>query len=102
MHVMRERAGGIRKGQDVRIHLVDYPSREFGFISGSVDSVSLVPRDDVYLVSVRLDYPLLTSEGKVITLKQELIGEAIILTDERRLLVRLFDEFRDAFANATS
>ena len=87
-------AGKIKPGQVVRIKLDDYPYKEFGVASGRVKSVSLVAQQGQQLVSVSLTYPIVTSYGRSIAFKQEMTGEALIITDDRRLISRLFGEIR--------
>jgi multidrug resistance efflux pump len=89
-------AGKIRPGQIVRIRLDDYPAKEFGLLSGSVRSVSLVAQAGQQLVTVSLDYPLKTSYGRSLDFKQEMTGQSMIVTDDRRLIDRLFSEIRRA------
>ena len=95
-------AGKIKPGQIVRIKLNDYPSREFGLASGRVKSVSLVAQQGQQLVSVSLDYPLVTSYGRSIAFKQEMMGEATIITDDHRLIGRLFAELRKAWSHTSN
>jgi HlyD family secretion protein len=87
-------AGKIKAGQVVHIKLNDYPAREFGMVNGRVKSVSLVAQQGQQLVSVSLDYPIFTTYRRQIAFKQEMVGEAAIVTDDRRLIERLFGEIR--------
>ena len=52
------------------------------------------------LVSVALPYPLKTHLGKSLPFKQEMTGEAQIVTEDRTLMGRIFDELRRAFTNS--
>jgi multidrug resistance efflux pump len=92
-------AGKIRPGQTVRIHFDDFPYKEFGIATGQVDNVSLVAQKGAHLVSVRLDSPLTTNYGRALPFKQEMMGEASIIIEDRSLLGRIFSEMRDAFVN---
>lgn len=94
-------AGKIKPGQIVRIRLSDFPAREFGMVTGRVKSVSLVAQQGQQLASVSLEYPLVTTYGKCIAFKQEMVGEATIITDDRRLLERLFGEFRKVWSQTS-
>jgi multidrug resistance efflux pump len=91
-------AGKIKTGQIVRIRLDDYPAKEFGLLSGKVRTVSLVAQAGQQLVTVGLEYPLKTSYGRRIEFKQEMTGQALIITDDRRLIDRLFAEIRRALS----
>jgi multidrug resistance efflux pump len=94
MPVEQGGAGKIRPGQVVRVKLDDYPFKEFGLASGHVKSVSLVAQQGQQLVSVSLDFPIVTSYGRTIAFKQEMTGQAMIITSDRRLIERLFGEIR--------
>lgn len=94
-------AGKVKAGQLVRIKLNDFPAREFGMVTGKVRSVSLVAQQGQQLVSVSLDYPLVTSYGRSLAFKQEMVGDAAIITDDHRLLGRLFDEIRKVWSQSS-
>ncbi len=98
MSVKQSGAGKITKGQTVRVKLQDFPYKEFGLVTGRVQSVSLVARDSANLVLVDLDYPLISSYGKAVPFKQEMTGEASIVTEDMRLIGRVFNEIRKAFS----
>ncbi len=91
-------AGKVKPGQVVNIKLNDYPAREFGMVKGRVRSVSLVAQQGQQLVSVDIDYPLVTTYGRQIAFKQEMVGDARIVTNDRRLIGRLFDEIRKVWS----
>jgi multidrug resistance efflux pump len=98
MPVLQGGAGKVKPGQVVNIRLNDYPSREFGMATGKVKSVSLVAQQGQQLVSFSLEYPIVTTYKKRIAFKQEMVGEARIITDDRRLLERLFGELRKVWS----
>jgi multidrug resistance efflux pump len=100
MAVNQSGAGKIVKGQPVRIKLQDFPYKEFGLVNGRVQSVSLVARDSSHLVLVDIEYPLTSSYGKPIPFKQQMTGDAGIVTEEVRLIGRVFNEIRKAFAQS--
>jgi multidrug resistance efflux pump len=100
MAVNQSGAGKIVKGQPVRIKLQDFPYKEFGLVNGKVQSVSLVARDSAHLVLVDIDYPLTSSYGKPIPFKQQMTGDAGIITEDVRLIGRVFNEIRKAFAQS--
>ena len=93
--------GKVKAGQTVRIKLDDFPYKEFGLATGQVQGISLVAQQGQQLVSVSLPYPLRTHLGKSLAFKQEMTGEAQIVTEDRRLLGRVFDELRRAFTGST-
>ncbi len=95
-------AGKMRPGQTVRIRFDDYPYKEFGIATGEVDSVSLVAQKGAHLVSVRLASPLTTNYGRPLPFKQEMMGNASIIIEDRSLLGRIFSQVRDAFVNRSA
>jgi HlyD family secretion protein len=94
-------AGKIRPRQPVRIRFDDFPYKEFGIVSGRVQSVSLVAREGANLVLVDIPYPLTTSFNKRLQFKQDMTGEASIVTEDIRLIGRVLNEIRRAFVNNT-
>jgi hypothetical protein len=87
-------SGKIKPGQRVNIKLNNYPFEEYGMLQGKVESMSLVPKEDHYTLTVRLIDGLRTSYGKQIDFRQEMVGNAEVITDELRLLERLFFNIR--------
>ncbi len=95
-------AGKIKPGQTVRIHFDDFPYKEFGIATGTVENVSLVAQKGAHLVSIRLDSPLTTNYGRALPFKQEMMGDASVIVEDRSLLGRIFSEVRDAFVNRSA
>ena len=85
-------SGKVRSRQRVIIKLDSYPYSEFGILRGYVNSKSLVPVDDKYTVSVLFPDGLKTNYGKDIPFEQQLEGGAEIITDEKRLLQRIYEQ----------
>lgn len=91
-----QNSGKIQPGQNVNIKLFNYPETEFGMLKGKVRSVSLTPDEEgKYLIDVSLPAKLVTSYNKEIEFKQEMRGEAEIITNDLRLLERLFYQFKE-------
>ena len=99
MPVNQGGAGKVKPGQPVRIRVDDYPYKEFGVVTGKVQSVSLVAREGISLVLVDIPYPLRTSFKRQLQFKQEMMGEASIVTEDVRLIERFFYEIRRIFAS---
>lgn len=88
-------SGKIKVGQDVNIRLANYPDREFGLLRGKVQNISLLPdKDGNLLLDVMLSNGLETTYHKKIVFQQEMSGTADIVTEDMRLLERLFYQFR--------
>ena len=99
---MPVRSGGtgkIKPGQIVRIRFDDFPYKEFGIVTGRVQSVSMVAREGANLVLVDIPYPLTTNFKKRIQFKQDMTGEASVVTEDIRLLGRVLYEIRRAFVH---
>ena len=64
-------------------------------LEGTVQNISLVPQKDTYLVEISVNDSLSTTYGKSIVLQQEMEGTANIITEDRRMIARLFDKLKD-------
>lgn len=88
-------SGKVKSGQRVNISVTGYPYMEFGFLTGTVVSVSLLTdSDSMYTVTVSLPQDLCTSYGKVLDFNGELTGTAEVMTDERSITGRLLEPLR--------
>lgn len=97
-------AGKLKIGQDVVIKLDNYPYNEYGSIKGKVTSISLATNQQTlsssqnkissYLVNVSLPYGLKTNYGSVLDFHAEARGTAEIITEDRRLIERFFDNLK--------
>lgn len=91
-------SGKIKVGQDVTIRLFNYPDTEYGVIKGKITTISLAPdKDNNILIDVSLPNGLQTSYKKQIKFQQEMVGSADIITQDLRLIERLFYQFRSIF-----
>ena len=102
MSVSQGGSGKIKQGQPVYIRFDDFPYKEFGIVTGKVQSISQVAREGANLVLVDIPYPLVTSFHKQLLFKQDMVGEGRIVTEDIRLLGRILYEIRRAFVNNTS
>lgn len=93
-------SGKVNKGQKVYIQCDNYPYREYGYVKGQVESISLMPQDNLYIVNVILPEELKTTFNKQLEFKQEMEGTARIITKDLRLLQRFFYEFRYLFGSS--
>ena len=93
-------AGKIKLGQKVYIELENYPSDEFGVLNGQIVSISSVPNDKgFYLIEVSLPNKMRTSYNKMIVFKQEMKGQAEIITEDLRLIDRFFNKLKSKIKN---
>lgn len=84
------RSGKVKTGQRVNIYLANYPDEEFGIVRGEVKNISLVPVDDFYTVEISLPDGLLTTYKKTLPFSQEMTANVEIITEDLRLLERVF------------
>ena len=91
-----EGSGKVRTGQRVNIQFANFPHLEYGMVKGIIHSISLVPDDQQYVVEVELPDGLVTYYNIEIPFNQEMLGRAEIITDDRRLLERIFSPIRSA------
>lgn len=90
--------GKIKIGQKVNINLENYPTSEFGVITGKVKNMSLIPNNDgFYLIDVHLPKTLVTSYNIELDFKQEMQVTGEIITEDLRLLERIFYQFKKIF-----
>jgi len=88
-------SGKIKIGQKVQIKLLNYPSDEFGELNGKVKSISLIPdQEGNYLIDVELPEKLKTTYKKEIEFRQEMQGNADIITEDLRLIERFFYQLK--------
>ena len=91
-------SGKIKENQRVNIRLTNYPDREFGIVKGKVQRISLTPdKDGNLLMDIALPNGLETSYKKKIQFQQEMRGSADIITEDLRLLERIFYQFRSMY-----
>jgi len=90
--------GKVRIGQNVNIKLHNYPDYEFGVLKGTVTHISEISnKEGVYTIDVSLPKTLITSYNKEIEFKQEMQGVAEIITEDLRLIERVFYQFKKIF-----
>ena len=93
-------SGKIKVGQSVNINLSSYPDNQYGVLKGVVKNISLVPNDEgFYLLDVSLPEKLVTTHNKELKFKQEMQGIAEIITEDLRLIERVFYQFKEIFKN---
>jgi len=90
--------GKVKVGQNVNIKLHNYPDYEFGVLKGNVTHISEISnKDGFYTIDVSLPKTLITSYNKEIEFKQEMQGVAEIITEDLRLIERVFYQFKKVF-----
>lgn len=95
-------SGKIKIGQEVIVKLDNYPYMEYGSIKGSIKSISLTTSTiktekseiDTYMLIVDFPNQLLTNYGAKLDFKADSKGTVEIITKDRRLIERLFDNLK--------
>lgn len=95
LRVPQQNAGKVRVGQRVLIKFAGYPFQEFGAIRGRIATLANIPvKDSVFLAKVVLPEGLKTTYGKQLAYKNGMIASADIITEDNRLLEKLFYQLR--------
>lgn len=87
-------AGKVKVGQRVNIKLDNYPYLEYGMLEGTIRSISKVPEDQKYSLDVDFPNGLKTNYGIDLDFAQQIEGDAEIITEDLRLLQRIFNPIR--------
>jgi multidrug resistance efflux pump len=88
--------GKLKVGQKAIVRLSNYPDREFGVLEGKLVNISKIPDGEGFLIlEIELSKQLTTSFGIELEFQQEMTGSAEIVTEDLRLLERLFYQLRD-------
>lgn len=99
MNIPVKGSGKVKPGLEVKIRFANFPSEDFGVVKGKVETISLVPDNDHYLVEVSLPEGLNTTYNKVLDFRAEMQGDAEIITEDTRLLMRIMRPFKALFKN---
>lgn len=90
-------SGKVEVGQWADLRFDNYPAKEFGIVKGRVENISLVPRDNSYFIKLSLPYGLNTSYNRELKFRQQMSGSAEIITEDLRLLERIFSQLKSLF-----
>lgn len=88
------RSGKVKPNQLVNIKLSGFPYMEYGMVRGVIKSKSLVPEGDSYIIEIGLPNHLTTLYGKDLEFIQNMHGSAEIMTDNTRLIQKIFNPLR--------
>jgi HlyD family secretion protein len=83
-------AGKVAVGQQVNLKIDLYPYQEFGVLEGVVSSISLNSVDRNYIVYVALPNGLVSSINHTLSFAETMYGQAEIITEDKRLLTKIF------------
>ncbi len=91
------KSGKVKKGQKVIIRVPAYPEQEYGFLNGRVENISLMQVEKGYMVDISLENGLETTYGIALAYKPNMQVNAEIITEDIRLIERIFYEIRAIF-----
>lgn len=94
--------GKIKTGQKARIKLNNYLSYEFGHLEGVVAKLTEIPNENSYQVEITLNNGMTSSYNKLLTFTPEMTGTAEIVTDDLRVMQRIFNQFNKLFERKAS
>ena len=94
MMVPQQNLGKVKVGQRVLIKLDGYPFNEYGFVNGRIAYLANIPTPRGFLAKVALTNGLRTTYGKEIVFRNRISAQADILTEDTRLLERIFYQIR--------
>ena len=83
--------GKVRVGQSVLLKFAAYPYQEFGTVLGHISAINSMPTDSGFFAKISLPLVLETNYRKLIQYRTGLSVSAEILTQNRRLIRRLFE-----------
>lgn len=83
--------GKVKTGQQVLLKFTAYPFQEFGIVRATLAAISAIPTDSGYFVKITLPSGLITNYGRTIQYKNGLSVQAEIITEDKRLIERLFE-----------
>lgn len=90
--------GRVKKGQKVLVKFQGYPFEEFGAVEGTIGIISQIPSQDNTYFSAIVELPngLRTNYAKNLTYKTGMDASAEIITEDLRLIERVFYQLRRA------
>ena len=95
LRVPQQNAGKVKTGQPVLVKFAGYPYQEFGAVRGRITAIADIPlNDSVFLARVQLPAGLKTTYHHELAYKTGMTASADIITDDTRLLEKLFYQLR--------
>jgi len=95
--------GKVKVKQVVNIKLDNFPYMEFGILRGKIKTISLIPtqteQGSFYTAEIEIPIKMTSNYGKTLGFSQEMTGTAEIITDDVRLLERLFNPLKFIWKN---
>lgn len=94
------RLGKLNENSLAIIKLENYPSKEFGVLTGEIKNISLLQQNNnTYSLEINLLNKLSTSYGLEIKYSPEMKGNLEVILEKRSLFEKLVDEIRNGIYN---
>lgn len=100
MTISQNNMGKVKEGQEVLVKLRSYPFEEYGMIRGRIKYIADVPYKDSIFIS-KVDFKIKNSSDlkKPIHLKQGMVADAEIITQDATILQRITRSFFKIIGN---
>jgi len=86
--------GKLKNDQKILIDLMSYPAQEFGYLECNIDNISIIPNEqNLYLIEAKLDSTSFLKNNNKIPFIPLMEGQAKIITDKKRIITRVFEQF---------
>jgi len=83
-------SGKVKEGQNVNIRLESYPYEQYGMLTGKIVELSPIPNEHGYILKLELPAGLNSTYNKQLAFRHNLTGETEVITEDVRLLERVF------------
>ncbi|MFZ4263760.1 HlyD family secretion protein [Sphingobacterium sp. HJSM2_6] len=88
MFIPQSTSSKVKKNQKVILKVRSFPHQEYGYLNGKIDYISNIPlRDSVFLIKVGL---IRNEKDSIIKLKPGILADAEIITENRSILFRIW------------
>ncbi|MBO0933600.1 HlyD family efflux transporter periplasmic adaptor subunit [Fibrella aquatilis] len=94
MRIGQYNFGKVKTGQDVLVKLPSYPFQEYGLLVARVEAISPISTDTTFRAQVSFPNGLRTTTGHQLIARNGLVANGEIITDDTRLIEKLFYELR--------
>ena len=91
-------SGKVKTAQAVNVRFLNFPDIEYGIVRGVVKNISIIPSGDSYTLEIDFPDNLTTTYGTKLPFYMEMHATAEIITDDLRLLERLFLPLKKIFS----
>lgn len=94
MVVPQDNMGKVKKGQRVLAKLKSFPFEEYGMLCGKITNINDVPfKDSIFYSQVSFDFKSSNFLKRPVHLKQGMLADAEIITEDATVLQRIFRNF---------